>query len=87
MIFIPEWSKGEFVSFVGCILLSKSLSCNVAVLNRAAVYFKIFKVFREGYFSIQRRFYADSNSEKSDPLFPSGRLSKTSRHPSVSRSF
>lgn len=30
---------------------------------------------QEGYFSIQRRFCANSNSEKSDPMFPSGRPS------------
>jgi len=35
-----------FVSFVGFILLKKSLACNVAVVKRDAVYFKIFKVFR-----------------------------------------
>jgi hypothetical protein len=65
-------SLNTSVSFVDCIMLTKSLSCNVAVINKDAVYFRIFKVFREGYFSVQGRFCADSNSKKSDPLFPSG---------------
>jgi hypothetical protein len=67
-----RWTKGvtnargsggfkETVSFVGCILLTKSQTCNVAVIIRNAVYFRIFKVFTEGYFSVQRRFCADSN--------------------------
>jgi len=35
VIFVPEWPKGEFVSFcIGCILLTKSLSCNIATLTR-----------------------------------------------------
>jgi hypothetical protein len=38
------------VSFVSWILLTKSLLCNVAVINRDVVYFRIFKVFRV-YFS------------------------------------
>jgi len=30
VIFVPEWPNGEFVSyFIGCILLTKSLLCNV----------------------------------------------------------
>jgi hypothetical protein len=34
VIFVPEWPKGEFVSFcIGWILLTKSLSCNVAALT------------------------------------------------------
>jgi hypothetical protein len=32
VVFVPEWPNGEFVSFVGYILLTKSLLCNVAVL-------------------------------------------------------
>jgi hypothetical protein len=40
----------DCVSFVGFILLTKSLLCNVAILNRATIYFRIFKVFRV-YFS------------------------------------
>jgi hypothetical protein len=39
---------------------------------------------QESYFSIQGRFCADSNSEKSNILFPSGRLSKASRRSSLS---
>jgi hypothetical protein len=39
VIFVPEWLKGEFVSFcVGCILLTKSLLCNVAVFIREAAF-------------------------------------------------
>jgi hypothetical protein len=50
VIFVPEWPNREFVSFVGFILLTKSLACNVAIVNKDAVYFRIFKVFRV-YFS------------------------------------
>jgi len=39
---------------------------------------------QEGYFSIQGRFCADSNSEKSDPLFLSGQPSKASGRSLVS---
>jgi len=39
---------------------------------------------QEGYFSVQGRFSADSNSEKLDPLFPSKRLGKASGCSSVS---
>jgi hypothetical protein len=35
--FVPEWPKGEFVSFIGYILLTKSLPCKVAALYRVAV--------------------------------------------------
>jgi hypothetical protein len=38
---------------------------------------------QEGYFSVQGRFYANSNSEKSDPLFPSRRPNKMFRRSSV----
>jgi len=41
VIFVPEWPKREFVSFIGFILLTKSLSCNVVVLNRVTVLFRI----------------------------------------------
>jgi hypothetical protein len=43
------------VSFVGCILLTKSLSCNVTVIIRDAVYFRIFKVFRERLFQCSKK--------------------------------
>jgi len=43
VIFVPEWPNGEFVSFVGCILLTKSLLCNVAALYRVAVLFRVFR--------------------------------------------
>jgi len=34
MIFVSEWSKGEFVSIlIGYILLTKSLLCNVAAFT------------------------------------------------------
>jgi hypothetical protein len=33
VIFVLEWPKWEFVSFIGRILLTKSLSCNVATLT------------------------------------------------------
>jgi hypothetical protein len=42
VIFVPEWQNREFVSFIGCILLTKSLSCNV-VLTRIPHYFRIIK--------------------------------------------
>jgi hypothetical protein len=45
----------KFVSFVGCILFTKSLSCNVAIINRDAVYFRIFKVFQKSYFKCSRK--------------------------------
>jgi hypothetical protein len=38
---------------------------------------------QECYFNVQGRFYTDSNSEKSDPLFQSGRPSKMSGCSSV----
>jgi hypothetical protein len=41
------FDKNASVSFVGCILLTKSLLCNIVVINMDAVYFRIFKVFRE----------------------------------------
>jgi hypothetical protein len=41
VIFVPEWPNGEFVSFVAFILLTKSLLCNVAVLNNDAILFRI----------------------------------------------
>jgi len=39
---------------------------------------------QEGYFSVQERFYVDSNLEKSDPKLSSGRLSITSKSSSIS---
>jgi hypothetical protein len=42
-----------------------------------------FHKLQEGYFSVQGRFYADFNSEKSDPKLPSGRLGKASVSSSV----
>jgi len=50
VIFVPEWPKGEFVSLIGCILLTKALLRNVTVINSDAVYFRFFKVCRV-YFS------------------------------------
>jgi hypothetical protein len=50
VIFVSEWPKGEFVSFIGYILLTKSLSCKVAALNRDAILFKSLQIFRD-YFS------------------------------------
>jgi hypothetical protein len=49
-------------------------------------YYDMFQCYKlqEGYFSVQRRFYADSNSKKSDPLFLFGRPSKASGRSSVS---
>jgi hypothetical protein len=41
---------------------------------------------QEGYFSVQGRFCVNSNSEKSDPLFPFGRHSHAFGHSSMSRS-
>jgi hypothetical protein len=43
------------VSFVGCILLTKSLLCNVDVINMDVVYFRISKVSRESYFKCSRK--------------------------------
>jgi hypothetical protein len=45
VIFVSEWPKGEFVSFcIGCILLTKSLLCNVAVFTGMPYHFRIFKL-------------------------------------------
>jgi hypothetical protein len=54
VIFVPEWPKGEFVSFIGYILLTKSLPCKVAILYRVVVFFRVFKIFRD-YFSNMER--------------------------------
>jgi hypothetical protein len=43
VIFVPEWPKGEFVSFIGYFLLTKSLSCNVTALTGIPYYLKVFK--------------------------------------------
>jgi len=43
--------------------------------------------FRKAISSVQGRFYADSNSKKSNSMFPSRRLSHASGCPSMSRSF
>lgn len=88
---------------IGCILLTKSLSCNVASFTRMLYilesskylefmslrwkepYYDNFQCHKlqESYFSVQGRFYLNSNSEKSDPLFPFERLSKSSGRLSV----
>jgi hypothetical protein len=49
------FDKNASVSFVGCILLTKSLLCNIVVINRDAVYFRIFKVFQKSYFKCSRK--------------------------------
>jgi hypothetical protein len=54
VIFVLEWPKGEFVSFIGFILLTKSLRCNVAVLNRDTVYFQSLQIFRVYLSDIER---------------------------------
>jgi hypothetical protein len=43
VIFVLEWPKGEFVSFIGYILLTKSLSCKVVTLTGMPYYFRVFK--------------------------------------------
>jgi hypothetical protein len=43
VIFVLEWPKGEFVSFIGFILLTKSLSCNDVVLTGIPFYFRLFR--------------------------------------------
>jgi hypothetical protein len=43
VIFVPKWLKEEFVSFICYILLTKSLSCNVAILTGIPYYFRVFK--------------------------------------------
>jgi hypothetical protein len=43
VIFVLEWPKGEFVSFIGYILLTKSLSYNVVALTGITFYFRVFK--------------------------------------------
>jgi hypothetical protein len=47
----------NLVSFVGCILLIKSLSCNVAVIIRDAVYFKVFKSISKNLFQVFKEDY------------------------------
>jgi hypothetical protein len=89
---------------IGCILLTKSLLCNIAIftgmpympesskylefisLRWKELYYDKFQCHKlqEGYFSVQGRFYANFNSEKSDLLFPSEQPDKASRHSSVS---
>jgi hypothetical protein len=43
VIFVPEWPKREFVSFIGYILLTKSLPCKVVALYRVAILFRVFR--------------------------------------------
>jgi hypothetical protein len=58
VIFVLEWPNGEFVSFVGFILLTKSLSCNVAVLTGISYHFRIIK-YSEIISLIWKRAYYD----------------------------
>jgi hypothetical protein len=70
MLFISESSdiQSVFLSY-GKSLIMTSCKCHK---------------LQEGYFSVQGRFCADSNSDKLDPKLPSRRLSITSGRSSVS---
>jgi hypothetical protein len=96
--------RSGLLVLIGCILLTKSLSCNVVVfigmpyilesskylefisLRWKDPYYDKFQCHKlqEGYFNVQWRFCADSNSEKLDPLFLLKRPSKASERSSVS---
>jgi hypothetical protein len=41
--FVPEWLNGEFVSFIGYIMSTKTLSCKVTALTGTPYDFRIFK--------------------------------------------
>jgi len=43
VIFVSEWPKGKFVSFINYILLTKSLPCKVVALTGMPYYFRAFK--------------------------------------------
>jgi hypothetical protein len=43
VIFVPEWPSGEFVSFIGYILLTKSLPCKCTTETRMLYLSKVFQ--------------------------------------------
>jgi hypothetical protein len=79
VIFVPEWSKAEFVSFVVFILLTKSLLCNVDVINRDVVYSRIFKVFQKRYFKCSKKILYRFQLREVRSMFQSGRPCHASR--------
>jgi hypothetical protein len=84
VIFVSKWPNRGIFSFVGFILLTKSLLCYVAVIIRNVVYFRVFitnfffKMFKEDSVQIP--------TQRSRISCPSKRPSHASERPSVSRS-
>jgi len=54
VIFVLEWPNGEFVSLIGFILFTKSLLCNVAIINRVTVLFRISSLSEFIFLKIER---------------------------------
>jgi hypothetical protein len=74
VIFVLEWPNGEFVSFIGFILLTKSLSCNVAILTGIPYYFRSLQIFRVYFSNMEMALlWQDSASQVSRRQFQSSR--------------
>jgi hypothetical protein len=57
MIFVTEWPNEEFVSFIDYILLTKSLPCKYAVETGMPLLFRVFRIFRDYFTTMEMPLY------------------------------